>query len=110
MGQAWYLTESLIQLLQPERTSVIRTEHIVQDLEACITKISAQAQAQDLRLDHQNKIPIIHTKNNYQQRYKPGTFDRPGEIDSQQLEYLQDFLKEDYQIHKSAIQRFISGD
>ena len=108
MGQSWYLTESLIQLLKPERTSVIRTEHIAQDLEACITKISAQVK--DLRLDQQNKIPIIHTKNNYQQRYKPGTFDRPGEIDSQQLEYLQDFLKEDYQIHKSAIQKFILGD
>ena len=108
MGQSWYLTESLIQLLKPERTSVIRTEHIAQDFEDCITKISAQSQ--DLRLEHQNKIPIIHTKNNYQQRYKPGTFDRPGEIDSQQLEYLQVFLKEDYQIHKSAIQMFIPGD
>ena len=99
MGQAWYLSDEIVQDMDPRNTSVIRTEHIQQDFQNCLTKIMKQIPESKLI----KETPVIHTKNNYQQRYKPGTFTSTKDLDSNQTCFLRDFLNSDALIHEALI-------
>ena len=105
MGQAWYLSEEIIQGMDPQKTSVIRTENIQQDFQNCITKIMAQSP----HLKPVNQTPVIYTKNNYQRRYSPGTFVNARDLNQDQISQLRDFLHSDALIHRSLIKNFVSN-
>ena len=105
MGQAWYLSEEIIQKMDPQKTSVIRTENIQQDFENCITKIMAHIP--DLKPVKQ--IPVIHTKNNYQRRYAPETFVNVRDLNQDQISHLRNFLHSDVLIHRSLINSFVTN-
>ena len=105
MGQAWYLSEEIIQEMDPQKTSVIRTENIQQDFQNCITKIMAQSP----HLKPVNQTPVIYTKNNYQRRYSPGTFVNARDLNQDQISQLRDFLHSDALIHRSLIKNFVSN-
>ena len=105
MGQAWYLSEEIIQKMDPQKTSVIRTENIQQDFENCITKIMAHIP----HLKPVKQIPVIHTKNNYQRRYAPETFVNVRDLNQDQISHLRNFLHSDVLIHRSLINSFVTN-
>ena len=102
MGQAWYLTENLISRLSPSKTSLIRTENIEDDFRKCIHKITSQ-----FNLLETPNVNIMHTKNRFQARYKPGTFKTISDFHEQEINSLRDHLSNDYFIEELLLKRFI---
>ncbi|QNJ02038.1 hypothetical protein [Synechococcus sp. PROS-U-1] len=103
MGQAWYLTEDLINKMSPTRTSLICTEQIGIDFELSIKKITSQ-----FSFLKASKAKIVHTKNMYQRRYKSNTFKIPSDFSAKEAANLREHLSSDYNIQASLKERFNS--
>ena len=103
MGQAWYLTEDLINKMSPTRTSLICTEQIGIDFELSIKKITSQ-----FSFLKASKAKIVHTKNMYQRRYKSNTFKIPSDFSAKEAASLREHLSSDYNIQASLKERFNS--
>ena len=95
MSQAWYLPEATLHSLPRSRTSVIRTENINHDFQHFIQSFTKQMPS--LKLN--TKARIDHTKANYQNRYKSGIFTKKTDLNRRQVEFMKDFLKDDYRTH-----------
>ena len=102
MGQAWYLNEKLINYLRQERTSLIRTEKIEEDLQNSVRRIYEQFGWAD-----SFEIKLISEKGGYKKNYKPGTFKDHSNFSSYDLESLKSHLNDDYMIHNLLIQKLI---
>ena len=103
MGQAWYLTEDLINKMSPTRTSLICTEQIGIDFELSIKKITSQ-----FSFLKASKAKIVHTKNMYQRRYKSNTFKILSDFSAKVAASLREHLSSDYNIQASLKERFNS--
>lgn len=103
MGQAWYLTEDLINHMRPSTTSLIRTESIETDFQRCIQKITSQFSFLEA-----SSIKIIHTKNRFQSRYKAGTFKTISDFNKKEIKALEEHLSDDHHIEKLLLKRFIA--
>ena len=103
MGQAWYLTEDLINKMNPTRTSLICTEQIGIDFELSIKKITSQ-----FSFLKASKAKIAHTKNMYQRRYKLNTFKNLSDFSAKEAASLREHLSSDYNIQASLKERFNS--
>ena len=103
MGQAWYLTEDLINHMRPSTTSLIRTESIETDFQQCIQKITSQFSFLEA-----SSIKIIHTKNRFQNRYKAGTFKTISDFNKKEIKALEEHLSDDHHIEKLLLKRFIA--
>ena len=101
MGQAWYLTEEVISRLSPSKTSLIRTENIEADFRKSVKKITTQ-----FSFLESSVIKMIHTKNNFHRRYKPGTLKTMSDFNTQEAAALKDHLSNDYCIEELLIRRF----
>ena len=103
MGQAWYLTEDLINQMSPTRTSLICTEQIGVDFELSIKKITSQ-----FSFLKASKAKIVHTKNMYQRRYESNTFKMLSDFSAKEAASLREHLSSDYNIQASLKERFNS--
>ena len=101
MGQAWYLTEEVISRLSPSKTSLLRTENIEADFRKSVKKITTQ-----FSFLESSEIKMIHTKNNFHRRYKPGTLKTMSDFNTQEAAALKDHLSNDYCIEELLIRRF----
>ena len=103
MSQAWYLPEATLHSLPRSRTSVIRTENINHDFQRFVQ--SFEKQIPSLKLN--TKPRIDHTKANYQNRYKSGIFTQKNDLNHRQVEFMKDFLKDDYHTHNLLIKDYL---
>ena len=103
MSQAWYLPEATLHSLPRSRTSVIRTENINHDFQHFIKFFTKQMP----RLKLNTKPRINHTKANYQNRYKSGIFTKKTDLNQRQVEFMKDFLKDDYRTHNLLIEDYL---
>jgi len=103
MGQAWYLSEDLINQMDPEKTSLIRIEQISEDFESCIKKIRNQ-----FRFAKAFKAKLTPTKNKYQNRYERHTFKKRHDFSDQDVKNLRMHLSDDCKIAQLMRERFVT--
>jgi len=96
MGQAWYLPKTVMNLVKPDKTSIIRTEDIHEDMHKCLEKLKMQFSF----LKTPETIRIAHINQGYQNRYKPNTFKKRRELDSHLINILKAHLAKDFESHR----------
>ena len=96
MGQAWYIPKTIMNLVDPDKTSIIRTENIDEDMHKCLEKLKIQFSF----LKTPKIIKIAHINQGYQNRYKPNTFKKRHQLDSHLINILKLHLAKDFESHR----------
>jgi len=100
MGASWYLPPQTLEHLNPERTSVIRTEHIQNDYDHAVQAIVNQFDA----LGPRSAVVVPQTKQNYQTRYKSNTFSQLADLNLAEQEAIERTIQDDITTHRALLE------
>jgi hypothetical protein len=108
MGISWYLPIDKHLLLDRENTYILRTEELDSDFHAFVNHYynSRNLQAGDVRVNSQ---VLSHSKHNFQSSYPKDTFRDLDYSNTELVEAMREYLKEDIEAHYNLVNTFFAN-